>query len=510
MLVLLVPLKVNAETYGKCHMCDGTAVCELCDPSRAADRLGNGYLVCIYCHQTGYITCGTNHTGDGTPIGCDGSGIMPDGTVCVVCGGAGKYPCDVCYGSGVFDCKCRQMGQPGVCLGCFGTGWRLLNSQGQGINTSPVYPTDGSTISFVEWGRDERHTYDASRYGNGTSPGQYMQIYSGGGSAQGSGQNNGPGGDGQNNGPDGGGQNNGPNGDGQNNGDPDHPQNGDQDAHHDGPEPDGHDEQNNADQIADADFYRVQILSDEETVRQISSDDDMIYFICTEVDNGYLFSVQAVKSMMSPGELEILYRMTADDIADFKQRLQTAAEGMKITGITTGDDGFRVSFESGPMDLFPFTCDVLLEIPIDPRHEPADLYNIYDGRTYKCSVRAEDAVWDHEYLIFGCDRLGSFVLSTMPEEYEQGPMPAENRNTYEHAGDDSGHQQPPGSDQSVDSVPDAGSHQDAAQPENTSVQNENPNQGPGNGLSIPMIILIAVLVAAAGACIGIFFYKKKR
>ena len=76
------------------------------------------------------------------------------------------------------------MGQPGVCLGCFGTGWRLLNSQGQGINTSPVYPTDGSTISFVEWGRDERHTYDASRYGNGTSPGQYMQIYSGGGNAQ--------------------------------------------------------------------------------------------------------------------------------------------------------------------------------------------------------------------------------------------------------------------------------------------------------------------------------------
>ena len=234
----------------------------------------------------------------------------------------------------------------------------------------------------------------------------------------------------------------------------------------------------------------------------------MIYFICTEVDDGYLFSVQAVKSMMSPGELEILYRMTADDIADFKQRLQTAAEGMKITGITTGNDGFRVSFESGPMDLFPFTCDVLLEIPIDPRHEPADLYNIYDGRTYKCSVRAEDPVGDHEYLIFGCDRLGSFVLTTMPEEYESGPMPSENRNTYEHAGDDSSNQQPAGSGQ--DAASDAGSHQDAAQPEYTSVQNENPYQGPGNGLSIPMIILIAVLVAAAGAGIGIFIYKKKR
>ena len=44
----------------------------------------------------------------------------------------------------------------------------------------------------------------------------------------------------------------------------------------------------------------------------------------------------------------------------------------------------------------------------------------------------------------------------------------------------------------------------------SAVQNENPYQGPGNGLSIPMIILIAVLVAAAGACIGIFFYKKKK
>ena len=496
LLVLLFPVNVHAETYGKCGRCNGTGICELCDPSREG-CLGNGILICPYCHQTGYITCGTNHTGDGTPIGCDGSGYNPDGTVCMTCGGAGKYPCDACFGSGFIDCKCKQAGIPGVCLECYGTGWRLLNSMGQGINTTPVYPTDGSTISFVEWGRDERHTYDASRYGIGTSPNQYMQIYSGGGGGNGSqsGQSvqGNPGGD----------QNNGP-GDPQQPGDDRHDQdNGLIPGVNDGPpvyEP-----------VADPDFYNVDIRSDEDLVAQIHSDDDMIYFICTQVCGDYLFSVQAVKSNLSQPELDLLYGLTAEDIADFKERLQTAANGMEFTEVSSDNGSVRVEFQSGPMDLFPFMCDVLLELPISRDHAPAYLYNVYDGKNYQCMIQAEDPVGDHEYLIFSLDRLGEFVLTTKQEECEAGPMPSENRNTYDHHEDGTGGQvsgpdngTAPGEIQSDE----CGNNTDLSDGNASEVLPRTESEKSGSG--IPAMILCIIIGAAIGAGAVIFVMKKKK
>ena len=84
-----LPSRAAGDVFGICNICRGTGKCELCDPAYCDDGLGDGYLVCGYCRQTGYITCGTNTTGDGIPIGCDGSGYRADGSVCEVCGGAG-------------------------------------------------------------------------------------------------------------------------------------------------------------------------------------------------------------------------------------------------------------------------------------------------------------------------------------------------------------------------------------------------------------------------------------
>jgi hypothetical protein len=474
-LALLLPLNVHAETYGKCGRCNGTGICELCDPSREG-CLGNGVQICPYCHQTGYIICGTNHTGDGTPIGCDGSGYNPDGSVCMTCGGAGKYPCDACFGSGFIDCKCKQAGMPGVCMECYGTGWRLLNSVGQGINTTPVYPTDGSTISFVEWGRDERHTYDASRYGMGTSPDQYMQIYSGGGGGNSS------------------------QGEPNDQGNPE----GDQG---DGLIPGVNDGPPVYEPVAPPDFYNVDIRSDEDLVAQIHSDDDMIYFICTHVCGEYLFSVQAVKSNLSQPELDLLYGMTAEDIADFKARLQTAANGMEFTEASSDNGSIRVEFQSGPMDLFPFMCDVLIELPINRDHAPAYLYNVIDGKNYQCMIQAEDPVGDHEYLIFSLDRLGEFVLTTEQEECEMGLMPSENRNTYDHNENGAtypGYGTSPGGTQ-----PDAGENDQgisdgsvpAVSPQPEAVESRN---------SILTMILCIIIGAVIGAGAVIIVMKKKK
>ena len=488
--VLLIPLNVHAETYGKCSRCNGTGICELCDPSREG-CLGNGVLICPYCHQTGYITCGTNHTGDGTPIGCDGSGYNPDGTVCMTCGGAGKYPCDACFGGGYIDCKCKQAGIPGVCLQCYGTGWVLLNSQGQCISSSPVYPTDGSTISFVEWGRDERHTYDASTYGIGTSPNQYMQIYSGGGGSQG-----GQSGSGQDN-----------PGDDQDNGSGGEQRPGDDNG--DGLIPGVNDGPPVYEPVAPPDFYDVDIRSDDDLVAQIHSDDDMIYFICTHVCGEYLFSVQAVKSNLSQPELDLLYGMTAEDIADFKERLQIAANGMEITEVYSDQDAVRVTFQSGPMDLFPFMCDILLELPVNRNHAPAYLYNVIDGKNYQCMIQAEDPVGDHEYLIFSLDRLGEFLLTTEQVECEMGLMPSDNRNTYDHHED--------GADGQV-SYPAYGTSPDGSQPGDgnvTDISEGGANASPQpetvkSGISIPTMILCMILSAAIGAGAVILVMKKKK
>ena len=162
------------DTYGICGVCRGDCKCGLCDPAGGNDRLGNGYLVCIFCDENGYRTCGTNHTGDGTPIGCDGSGYK-NGQVCEICGGKGKYPCDVCFGTGVFECRCRQAGRPGECTACFGSGWRIVDDMGVGIDLGyPVYPGDNALIDYGVWGRHEYFRYDADRFGYNVSPAQAM------------------------------------------------------------------------------------------------------------------------------------------------------------------------------------------------------------------------------------------------------------------------------------------------------------------------------------------------
>ena len=78
------PEHVHAETYGVCQICHGSAKCGLCDPAKVPEGLGNGYLRCHYCDDSGMRRCGTNTTGDGQRIGCDGSGYKEDGSVCEV------------------------------------------------------------------------------------------------------------------------------------------------------------------------------------------------------------------------------------------------------------------------------------------------------------------------------------------------------------------------------------------------------------------------------------------
>ncbi len=169
-LVFTPALTAHADTtYGICQDCNGTGKCGRCKDS----ALGEGYVDCLLCGGTGKVKCGTNTTGDGERIGCDGSGYFEDGSECYICGGKGWYECDQCDKDhrGRVDCKCREEGHPGVCLYCLGSGWRIVNDMGEGINTgSAVYPPDGATVDAGVWGRHEFFTYDASVFGTGVTP----------------------------------------------------------------------------------------------------------------------------------------------------------------------------------------------------------------------------------------------------------------------------------------------------------------------------------------------------
>ncbi|MBO4795172.1 MAG: hypothetical protein J5547_03725, partial [Clostridia bacterium] len=150
-----------ATVYAVCVICDGSGKCGLCDPKNTPEGQGNGWLYCGFCDENGMRKCGTNHTGDGTPIGCDGSGYLPDGSVCWNCNGTGKYLCDACHGEKKFKCKCLEMGQPGKCTVCYGTGWYTVDSQGQKIEIGHgVYPPDGAKLDAGAWGRHEYYTYN--------------------------------------------------------------------------------------------------------------------------------------------------------------------------------------------------------------------------------------------------------------------------------------------------------------------------------------------------------------
>ena len=471
-VILLIPMTVHAERYILCLGCDGTGMCELCDPAKGSDRLGDGYMQCWLCHQTGYAVCGTNHTGDGTPIGCDGSGHMPDGSVCVVCNGEGRYPCDVCSGTGIFECKCRQQGQPGKCTLCYGTGWRLINSAGVCYNTTPVYPSDGSTIDTSNFGYMGTMTYDASRYGLGITAAQFEEIKDGN-----TGNNNGEG----NNNP----QDN-PGGDPVPCPQPQPNPEESGDDHPEAPPPVPFDD--NA--------FFIEPGSDNDIKSEIASRQDEIYFICRYVAGNNLFSVKAIMSQMYDAELDILHGMTATDINDFRGHLEAAAHGIEINDRSDGSGSIRIEFGNERIEYFPFRCEVLIEVPLSSGHKPCDLYYVDDGKYYSipvCPVRNVDSAGEHEYLLFTIDRFGEFVFTDQQPESQGSLLPEAT-----HVAND---------------MPE---NEEAGNPSNTNTEPEEATASPGSestdGSSgsknaTPAIIIVLIAVCA---CAGWAFYLRKK
>ncbi len=471
--ILFIPITVHAETYILCLGCGGTGTCELCDPAKGSDRLGNGYMQCWLCHQTGYATCGTNHTGDGTPIGCDGSGYMPDGTVCPTCNGEGRYPCDVCNGTGMFECKCRQLGIPGKCHLCYGTGWRLINSSGVCYNTTPVYPSNGSTIDTSNFGYMGTMTYDAGRYGLGITAAQFEAI------KDGSSGNNNSEGNAPQPAPD-----NDP-------ADPNPPGSGPSDNNPSNPEG------NPPESLPDTpSSFMTEPGSDSDIKNEIASGQDEICFICRYVAGEYLFSVKAYMSQMSDSELDIIHGMTETSINDFRGHLEAAANGIEFSDISAGTDSIRLEFGCGRIEYFPFGCEVLIEVPLTYGHNPCNLYYVEGGTYYSvpvCPVRNVDSSGEHEYLIFTIDRFGEF---TDQETESTGMLPPD----ATHVGSDS-----PSSDRIADSptsVTDAGYTQAAGN--DTAPADESDKLGSHT----PAIIIVLIAVCACSG--GVYYLKKKK
>ncbi len=424
LLLCLLPLNAHAANcYAPCVICGGSVKCGLCDPSKNAGALGDGYLECPWCHGTGSIICGTNTSGDGKPIGCDGSGKMPDGSVCPVCGGEGRYACDGCQGALVVECKCREAGQPGKCHVCFGTGWRTVDSQGQPTNTSPVYPPDGATIDTGVWGRHEVYTYDASRFGYGVSPYQAMDnvgattiddfyralrgaSFSTPAPNEGEGPNEGPGPAAQI-----------PHGQDQPQ-PPDSPQPADGSQHPDEPhEP----EVENP--------YEATVLSDEALVAEVADgSEDMIFLLSRRVAGSFLLTVQVLRSRLSEQELRTLQSMTAQDFAVLKDDLEHAANGMSDwlpppDPVHMREENICVRWRIGEGMTLPFRCDLLLQIPEMTQDRDVKLYRLEDGVLSEERLQAVDHYSEtEEYLIFSTDRLGEFVLTDA--DVTLGAMPA--------------------------------------------------------------------------------------
>lgn len=471
--ILLIPTSVHAERYILCLGCDGTGKCELCDPAKGSDRLGDGYMQCWLCHQTGYAVCGTNHTGDGTPIGCDGSGHMPDGTTCLVCNGSGRYPCDVCGGTGIFECKCRQQGQPGKCIQCFGTGWRLINSSGVCYNTTPVYPSNGSTIDTSNFGYMGTVTYDAGRYGLGITAAQFEAIKDGN-----SGNNNG------------GGNNTPPAEQGGNPGPGPQPQ----------PNPEGsgdeHPGENPPVPLGDDNSFFIEIESDAEIKSEIASLEDEIYFICRYVAGDYLFSVKAIMSRMYDAELDTLHGMTEADINEFRGHLEAAANGIDFMDSSEGT-GIRIEFGSEMIEYFPFRCEVLVEVPLASGHNPCDLYYVEDGKYYSipvCPVRNVDSAGEHEYLLFTADRFGKFVFTDQPTDSETSLIPdAPQIVNDQPANDEAGN-------------PAVTNTEPGTAVATPGPESSNDSAKSSNATPAIVIILIAVCACAGGA----YYLKKKK
>ncbi len=486
-LLCLLPTHAHAATcYAPCVICNGSAKCGLCDPALIPDALGDGWLECPWCHGTGEIVCGTNHAGDGTPIGCDGSGRLPDGSVCPVCGGEGKYDCDGCHGALKVECKCREAGQPGKCHVCFGTGWRIVDSMGIGVNTEPVYPPDGATIDAGVWGRHEYFTYDASRFGYGVTPYQAMaaagattiddfyRVLRGGtpvgGQMPAPSASPGPATPAPQ-----------PSNEPQPSGDPT-PEPGPTPP--DGP-PDPQDEDNP---------YEVSVPDDEALVAQVAEgSSDMLYLLSTHVSGGFLLTVQVQRSSLSEKELLSLQSMTAQDFAALKAELLSAANGMSEwlpppAPVHMREENVCVRWRIGEGLTLPFRCDMLLQIPEATQGRDMKLYRLQDGVLYEDGgFRACDLYRDREYLILNVDRLGEFVYTDAAVTLgaEQSPTTA------------------PEPEPARETAP---SHEPEPRAEQESPRPEAQEEGGASPLPYVLIALGGVLVGAA----AVFVITKKR
>ncbi|MCR5322208.1 MAG: hypothetical protein K6E85_02835, partial [Lachnospiraceae bacterium] len=166
--------------------------------------------------------------------------------------------------------------------------------------------------------------------------------------------------------------------------------------------------------------------SDSEIKNEIASLQDEICFICRYVAGEKLFTVKAVMSQMYDSELDAIHAMTETDICDFKGHLEAAANGIEYSEISEGPDGIRLEFGSERIETFPFRCEILIEVPLAPGHDPMNLYYVDGGDYYSiphCPVRNVDSAGEHEYLIFTIDRFGSFVYTNQPVDAVNAPMP---------------------------------------------------------------------------------------
>ena len=392
-----------ATVYAICTICDGSGKCGLCDPKNTPEGTGDGWLHCGFCDANGMRKCGTNHTGDGTPIGCDGSGYLPDGSVCWNCDGTGKYPCDACHGEKKFKCKCNEMGQPGKCTVCYGTGWYTVDSQGQKIEIGHgVYPPDGAKLDAGAWGRHEYYTYNASRFGTGVTPYQAMAKYGastrtdfykvlGGGTVGGSGGNGGGGNSGGNSGNGGAGDNGG---------------NAGSDNQDDrGGDPDENPPENSGLEVA--------IPPDAQLVNDAAKQEiDEMFIFSRRVDGTYLMTVRFMKSWLSPDELEALHNMTEADFAAMREKLETAANGFRyLRKSVEPAEKYRVDFEFGDGAELPFPCEMLLQLPAGSVPADARLYRVKNGGfDYAGDTRLEHDE-DGDYLTFTDTSLGDYIYA---------------------------------------------------------------------------------------------------
>ena len=475
LLASALPLDVHAAdpAYSVCSVCYGTGICGNCNPNNTldtimpvADKLGDGWIACHNCDANGMRVCGTNHAGDGTPIGCDGSGKVPcdqcgatgvdngqtcpkcEGTGkmnCYQCNGTGKYLCDACGGTHRMACRCREAGHAGKCTQCGGSGWTLIDYEGNVLEYGVVhYPQQGDVIDY---GIRRRGTgsYNAEKYGTGITPSQYVdkmnggtgvngigylsinnptpvadltggeatqQIIANGGHVGGGGNSSGGGNSGGQQGSSGQSGNSGGSGNQNPNPGPDNNQQGGDP--NPGPEPDP-----GPNDDPDGNPYTQEIQGDASIVAALGDDNvEMVYLLNREVEGSLLFTVQINKPGLTAEEKAKLKAMTEADVRAVKSDLETLADGLRFT--QTGDPTF---FDFGREYRLPVTCDILLELPgnaADDSQRPLHVYRVLENGWEKERNHTIDRYEGKRYLIFTYDTLGRFVLTAQTEDDIRG------------------------------------------------------------------------------------------